>query len=177
MIAANMRAVALIATSLGVLAGTAVTAAAATQVTPAAAAPCAPSDVSLRQVTNAAPPSPDVETVYALQNGGATPCRVSGGVNIRLFDAQGKLIELRFAARNRMAMLLTLAPGDEATFSISFAPHAPMESVTTARIEVYVAAQLVPVSAPTTIAAFSGPAVRVSNLRLVPSTPSRLMLP
>jgi hypothetical protein len=94
-----------------------------------------------------------------------------------LFDAQGKLIDVRFAVRNTMAMLVTLAPGDEASFSIAFSPHPPMESVTTARIEVDLAPQLVPVSAPTTIAAYSGPLVRISNLRRTPPVRARLMLP
>ena len=173
MIAATMRAVAVIATSLGVIAGAAVPAA-GSEAAPAAAAPCTPSDLALRQVKNPASP-PDADAVYALKNRGTTTCTVSGSVGIRLFDAQGKLIDLHFAVRNTMATLVILAPGDEATFSISFAPHAPLESVTTAHIEVYLAAQLVPVSAPTTIAAYAGPAVRVSNLRLTPPAPSKFM--
>ena len=172
-----MRAVAIGATALGVLAGAAVPAAAASKAAPAVAPPCATADLALRQAKSPEPPSPDAEAVYALQNRGTAACSVSGAVAIRLFDAQGKLIDVRSAVRNTMAMLVTLAPGDEATFGVSFAPHPAMESVTTARIEVSIAAQLVPVSAPTTIAAYSGPALRISNLRLTPAAPSRLMLP
>ena len=178
MIAVAIRAVAVSATSLFVLAGLAAPAAAASDPGAAAVPQCATSDLALRQVKSAATtPSPDAEALFALQNAGAASCTVSGGIGIRLFDAQGKPIELRFAVRNTMAMLITLAPGEEATFSVGFAPHPPMDSVTTARIDVYLTPQSAPVSAPAAIAAYGGPAVRVSNLRRTAVIPAKFMSP
>ena len=177
MIAVAIRAVAVIATSLGTLAGLPATAAAASEAAAPVVPQCATSDLALRQVKNAAPPSLDTDVVFALQNVGAASCTVSGGIGIRLFDAQGKPIELHFAVRYAMAMLIVLAPGDEASFSITFAPHPAMESVTAARIDVYVTAQSAPVSAPATIVAFSGPAVRISNLRRTTVIPAKFMSP
>ena len=177
MIAVAIRAVVVIATSIGILAGLAAPAVAASEAAAAVVPQCATSDLALRQVKSAATPSPGTEAVFALQNVGAASCTVSGGVGIRLFDAQGRPIELRFAVRNAMPILIALAPGDEASFSVAFAPHPPMESATAARIDVYVTPQSAPASAPATIVAYSGAAVRISNLRRITVIPAKFMSP
>lgn len=137
---------------------------------PAGAQPCAPADLLLRQAAPAAAatPSPDApvpDAIYVLKNRGAVACTISGGVGVRLFDPNGDAIALRVAPRNAMPLLLTLAPGDEASFTVSFAPHGTARCATSARIEVYLAPQLAPLAAATSLQACSGATMTVSNLR------------
>jgi hypothetical protein len=102
--------------------------------------------------------------IYALKNSGSDACRVSGGVGIRLYDASGAAFPLRFAPRTLMAMLLTLQPGAEASFTVSFAspPKAPCAS--SARIEAFLAADATPIAAETSLPVCDG-LVTISNLR------------
>jgi uncharacterized protein DUF4232 len=139
--------------------------------------PCVASDLSLREVS--APAAPDPSALYALENTGSAACRISGGVGIRLFDPDGKPIPLRFAPRTAMALLLTLAPGQEASFTVTTGPHASGRCAPSARIEVFVAPQPVPVAAKTAFVVCAGGLTRVSNLQLgvpsaVPSAPASL---
>jgi hypothetical protein len=158
------------ATERGMVAQAAATAA---PVTP----PCEPADVTLREVSVAGGALP--QGVYALRNHGAGACRIAGRVGIRLFDAQGKPIPLRIGPNSAMPVLLTLAPSDEATFTVTYGRPGTEQCTTSARIEVYLAPQPVPVSAPTSFVGCAYPALRISNLRLGAPTrpPSALPSP
>ena len=135
--------------------------------------PCAPSDLSLRQAGRTSPTDPAAGTIFVLRNRGAAPCRLVGGVGIRLFDADAKEISLRFAPRTMMAMLLTLAPDAEASFTVTALPHDATDCTAGTRIDVSIPGQPAPVSAQTTLAGCSGTVLAVSNLRLgVPLTRS-----
>jgi hypothetical protein len=125
--------------------------------------PCASSDLVLRQAGAAASGPPD--TVFALKNAGSAACRISGGVGIRLFDAHGDPIALRVAPRNAMPMLLTLAPGEEASFAVAFVPQKTAQCTTSARLEAYLAPQTTPVAANVAVPVCTGTTVHVSNLR------------
>jgi hypothetical protein len=151
---------------LAVLGGTDAARAAEPGASPAAsaAAPaCATSALALREVTLGRPPG---EALFVLENRGDAACRISGSVGIRLFDAAGAPIPLQFAPRMAMALLLTLEPGAEASFTVAFAAQSPQRCVNAARIEVSLAAQTVPLSETTSMIACTGAPVRVSNLRL-----------
>jgi uncharacterized protein DUF4232 len=129
----------------------------------AAALPCASSALALREVTVGRPPG---EALFVLENRGDAPCVLIGSVGIGLFDAAGAAIPLRFAPRTKMAMRLTLEPGAEASFTVTFAAQPPERCVTAARIEVFITAQTTPLSATTSLIACTAGPVRVSNLRL-----------
>jgi hypothetical protein len=129
----------------------------------AAAPPCASSALALREVTVGRPPG---EALFALENRGDAACRIIGSVGIHLFDAAGAAIPVRFAPRTQMAMLLTLEPGAEASFSVTFAAQPPERCVTAARVEVFLTPQTAPLSMTTSILACTAGPVRVSNLRL-----------
>jgi len=166
---------AVIAAAAGVLAGLGAPAAAdptptATAAPAAATQPCASSDLALREVSATGGALP--EAVYALRNRGAAGCRISGSIGIRLFDAQGKPISLRFGPNSAMPMLLTLAAGDEASFTVTYGRLGTAQCVTSARIEVYLAPQLTPVSAATTFTACAFPSIRISYLRLAAPSPA-----
>ena len=166
-----------VATALLVLGGVSVPAPASAE-TPAppgaSLQPCASTDLALREAPPAAAGS-SAGTVFVLRNLAATACRITGGVGIRLLDANGNPIPLRFAPHTKMAMLLTLTPDGEASFTVSFAPHDSAGCAVAARIEVTIPAQLPVVSAPTTIVACSEAVVTVSNLRL--SAPAAVVPP
>ena len=128
--------------------------------------PCAPSDLTLREIPLGAAGGLDPVMAYALKNSGSAACRISGGVGIRLFDADGNAAQLRFAPRTAMPMLLTLAPGDEAWFTLTYVlPLAGAACTAAGRIEVFVPPQTAAVAVKTSLAACSGATVRVSNLR------------
>lgn len=128
--------------------------------------PCASSDLALRQVGMGAGGGPGAVVTFALRNRGTAACRMPGGVGIRLFDAQGGALPLRFAPRTAMALLLTLAPGDEASFTVSYAPpYGSIECKPAARIEVLVPPQFEAVGAKTSVPACTGAVMVVSNLR------------
>ncbi len=133
----------------------------------AAAPPCESSALALRQVRS---DGPGGDALFALQNRGDTACRIGGGVGIRLFDAAGAPLALHFAPRTKMALLLTLEPGAEASFTIGFAAQSAPGCVTAARIELDFTPQLAPknvaLSAPATLTACTAGPVRVSNLQL-----------
>ena len=150
------------------------------QAAPAAAPvtvpPCAAADLALREVGVAGGALP--QGVYAMRNRGTAPCRIAGRVGIRLFDAQGKAIPLRIGPNSAMPVLLTLAPGDEGSFTVTYGRTGTQECTTSARIEVYVAAEPMPVSAaPTSFIGCGYPALRISNLRLGVPTPAPSALP
>ena len=105
---------------LALLGGVEAAGAAAADVSPAALAPCESSALALREVTVGRAPG---DALFVLENRGAAACRIIGSVGIRLFDAAGGPIPLRFAPRTMMAMLLTLEPGAEASFTVTFAAH------------------------------------------------------
>jgi hypothetical protein len=128
------------------------------------AAPCAPAALALREVSETAGVLP--EAVYALGNRGAAACRISGSLGIRMFDAQGKPLPLRFGPNSTMATLLTLGPADEASFTVTYGRPGVAQCALAARIDVYLAQELPPVSAATSFTACALPAVRVSSLRL-----------
>jgi hypothetical protein len=132
----------------------------------AGVAPCAAPDLALREVRTGNDAEFAPYAIYALQNRGAAPCRIVGAVGIRLLDASGNAFPLRFAVRTLVAMLLTLPPGYEASFSVAYGPHAPQRCPASASIAVSAPAQTQAVTAPTTLAACTGPEVRVGNLRL-----------
>lgn len=167
-----MRPLAVLVTVLGFLEGTGSPALAA-EPNPAAATdqalrPCAPPDLALREVSATVGALP--AAVYGLRNRGAAACRISGTAGIRMFDAQGKQIELRFGPKSAMPMLLTLAPGDEASFTVTYGRTGTEQCATAARIDVYLPPQPAPISAATSFRACALPSLRVSNLRLgVPS--------
>ena len=129
-------------------------------------APCAAHDLALREVRTGNDGELAPYAIYALQNRGAAPCRIAGAVGIRLLDASGKAFPLRFAVRTLMAMLLTVPPGYEASFSVAYSPHAAQRCPASTSIAVFVPAQTEAVTAPATLAACTGPDVRVGNLRL-----------
>jgi hypothetical protein len=163
----DLRLLAALVAALGFLEATGAPAAA--EPSPAAAPagaiqPCATSDLALREVSATVGVVP--QAVYALRNRGTAACRISGAVGIRMLDAQGKPLALRFGPNSMMAMLLTLAAGDEASFTVTYGRPGTTNCATAARIDVYIAPQLTPVSAATTFTACALPSVRVSNLRL-----------
>jgi hypothetical protein len=132
-------------------------------------APCAASDLALREVVGKAGGTPPAMWTYAVKNRGAAACRLIGSAGIRLIDARGKEIPLHFGVRTMMAMLLTLRPGAEASFTVSYMPQARDASPSCekgARIEVFFPAQTTPLIAKSTMTGCSGLLVRVSNLRL-----------
>jgi hypothetical protein len=129
----------------------------------AVAPPCESSALALRQVTVGRPTG---DALFVLENRGDAACRIIGSVGIRLFDGSGTLIPLRFAPRTRMAMLLTLEPGAEASFTVTFAAQPPESCVTAARVEVFLTGQATPLSTTTSFVACTAGPVRVSNLRL-----------
>jgi Domain of unknown function (DUF4232) len=138
---------------------------------PAAAAPaavpeCAPSELGLREIAVKPDHGDPTEATYVLQNRGSVSCRIVGSVGIRLLDPQGNSVPLRFAVRNAMAMLLTLAPGGEASFTVSYVAPVPARCAAADRIAVFVPPQTTAVTAPATIAACTGGQVRVSNLSM-----------
>ncbi len=142
---------------------------------PAAVAACAAQDLALREVRTAPAGELASNAVYALQNRGVAPCRIVGPAGIRLFDANGTAFALRFAVRNVMAMLLTLPPGYEASFVVSYVPHAPQLCPVSASITVYLPAQTASLTAPATLAACTGSELRVGNLRLGIPLPAGLI--
>jgi hypothetical protein len=139
-------------------------AAASTAAPAQTAAPCTPAALALREVSATAGVLP--EAVYALGNRGAAACRISGAVGIQMFDAQGKPLPLRFGPNSTMATLLTLGPADEASFTVTYGRPGVAQCAPAARIDVYLAPELPPVSAATSFTACALPAVRVSSLRL-----------
>jgi Protein of unknown function (DUF4232) len=176
--APNVHVLAVIATAAGLFAGLGTPASAADPAPGATATrPCTPADLSLREVgaTGGALPA----ATYALRNGAAAACRVSGLIGVRLFDAQGKPIRLRVGPNSAMPMLLTLAPGDEASFTITYGRTGTSQCVASTRIDVYLPEQSVPLSAPATFTGCAFPSVRISALRLgAPSpAPSPLSMP
>jgi hypothetical protein len=157
-----------VATALLILGGVGVPVPASAESTtaPAGVQACAPSDLSLREAPPADADDSAPGTAFVLRNHGLTACRITGGGGIRLLDASGNAIPLRFAPRTKMAMLLTLDPGAEASFTVSFAPHDLVRCAVAARIEVTIPGLPTAVSAPTTIVACGDAVVTVSNLRL-----------
>jgi hypothetical protein len=135
-------------------------------------APCVARDLALREVRTGDAGELAPYAIYALQNRGAAPCRIVGTVGIRLLDAGGNAFPLRFGVHILMAMLLTLPPGYEASFSVAYAPHAPQRCPASTSIAVFVAAQTEAVTAPSTLVACNGPEVRVGNLRLGVALPA-----
>ena len=129
----------------------------------AVAPPCESSALALRQVTVGRSPA---DALFVVENGSDKACRIIGSVGIRLFDDSGAPLPLRVAPRTLMAMLLTLEPNAEASFTVTFAAQPPERCVTAARIEVFLAAQTTPLSTTTSLLACTGAPVRVSNLRL-----------
>jgi Protein of unknown function (DUF4232) len=131
---------------------------------------CAPSDLALREVgkTHDAHPA---GWIYAVKNHTGSACRIVGSPGLRLFDASGKELPLKFAPRTMMAMLLTLAPGAEASFTVSYGPQHGTNTATdckrAARIEAFFPDERSPLSAKSTLPACAGLLVNVSNLRLV----------
>jgi hypothetical protein len=136
---------------------------------PVSLRPCAASDLVLREVIGKADGAPPAVWTYAVKNRSGSACRLVGSAGFKLLDASGKELPLHFAPRTMMAMLLTLAAGNEASFTVTYAPHArdaATDCAKSARIEVFFPDQLAPLSAKTTMPACSGLVVRVSNLRL-----------
>jgi Protein of unknown function (DUF4232) len=174
----DLRPLAVLATAFGFFAlGGALAAAAEPQpaASPGAAAravtACAPSDLTLREVSATAGALPSA--VYALRNGGSAACRIAGEVGIRMLDAHGATLRLRFGPNSMMPVLLTLAAGDEASFTVTYGRAGTAQCGTAARVEVYLPPNTTPVGAPTTFTACALPSVRVSALRLgVPAAPS-----
>ena len=139
-----------------------------TNAPPAQLRACAASDLALREVIGKADGAPPAMWTYAVKNRSGSACRLIGSAGIRLLDARGKELPLRFAPRTMMAMLLILASGNEASFTVSYAPHARdagSECTKSARIDVLFP-QLAPMSARSTMPACTGLLVHVSNLRL-----------
>ena len=141
----------------------------------AGAAPCAVQDLTLREIRTVPAGELAPDAIYALQNRGTAPCRIAGAIGIRLLDASGNAFPLRFAVRTTMAMLLTLPPGYEASFTVAYAPHAALSCPASASIAVYVPAQTEPIVAPATIMACTGPEMRVGNLRIGIPLPAGLV--
>jgi Protein of unknown function (DUF4232) len=131
--------------------------------------PCAPSDLVLREVGKTGSAG-TAAWVYAVKNRSGSACRLIGSVGFRLFDAHGNELRLQFAPRTMMAMLVTLPPVNEASFSASYAPQYTTNTATyckrSARIEVLFPDQRAPLSAKSTMPACTGLLVRASNLRL-----------
>lgn len=164
----NLRVLAVIALAAAASAGLGARASAADTVPakePAAPAarPCAPADLTLREVSATAGALP--EAVYALRNRGAAACLIAGSVGIRLFDAQGKPIPLRTGPNSALPAQLALAVGDEAWFTVTYGRTGTSQCVTSARIEVSLPAQTTPLSAPTGFTGCAFPSIRISNVR------------
>jgi Protein of unknown function (DUF4232) len=126
-------------------------------------APCA--DLALREVRTYPSGEPAPDAIYAVQNRSAAPCRIAGNVNIRLLDRTGGAFALRFGVRTMLAVLLTLPPGYEASFTVGYAPHPAQRCPVSTSIAVFVPGRTEPLTAPSTLVACSGPDVRVGNLR------------
>ena len=74
-----------------------------------------------------------------------------------------------------MAMLLTLPPGYEASFTVGYVPRGAQGCPASTSIAVSMPAQTEPLAAASTIMACTGPEVRVGNLRIgVPLPPGLL---
>jgi hypothetical protein len=114
------------------------------------------------------------EGVYVVENRGAAACRITGGVSIRLLDAQGNEVPLGFAPRTMMAMLLTLAPGAKASFTVKYVTIPAKSCPLASRIAAYFPGQTTPLTAQANIEACTGSVVLVSNLRAGLPPPSRL---
>lgn len=127
--------------------------------------PCAVPDLGLREIRTAPPGTVAPDAIYAFQNRGRAPCTIAGAVGIRLIGPDGSVFPLRFAVRNAMAMVITLAPEHEASFTVAYGPHAPARCPASTSIDVLVPAQATPLRAPATVMACAGSEVRVSNLR------------
>lgn len=142
---------------------------------PADIAPCAAHDLAVREVRAAASGEPAPDAIYALQNRGAVPCRIAGNLGIRLLDANGGAFALRFGMRTMIAIVLTLPPGYEASFTVAYAPHAPQRCPASTSIAVFVPGQPEPLTSPSTLMACTGAEIRVGNLRAgVPLAPGML---
>jgi hypothetical protein len=128
-------------------------------------APCEVSDLTLREIRTAPPGALAADAIYAMQNRGRAPCTIVGAVGIRLTGADGKAIPLRFAVRNTMAMVITLVPEHEASFTVAYAPPVPAKCAVSTNIDVFVPTQTTPVRAPATLMACTGAQARVSNVR------------
>jgi Protein of unknown function (DUF4232) len=133
---------------------------------------CRPQDLALRDA-GADPSSDATRERYALQNVGLGPCRISGWLNAVLRDANGAPIVLQVAPRNKMAMLLALARGHEASFTIAYpgsgGPNGEQRCVAAQTIAVTIAGATTPLVAPTRITPCppaTGPGMRISNLQL-----------
>ena len=159
-----------VATALLVLGGAGLPAPASAQ-TPESAPSCFAANLSLREAPSPDGVAPSTATVFVVRNLGTMACRITGGLGIRLFDADGNAIPLRFAPRTMMALLLTLAPGAEASFTIGFGPHDAARCTIAARVEVAIPGQLPALGAPVTMTACSDAVATVSNLRLGLSAP------
>jgi hypothetical protein len=128
--------------------------------------PCAPSELALRDAGRTASGT-GPGTVFALRNLGASPCRLNGGVGVRLYGADGKQIPLQFGPNDLVLRTgLTLAPGEEASFTLAFAPPASSDCATAARIEVVLSGRPSAVAAATALAACPGATATISRLRL-----------
>jgi hypothetical protein len=140
---------------------------------PADTTPCA--DLALREVRTVPSGEPAPDAIYALQNRATAPCRIVGNVTIRLLDANGGAFPLRFGIRTMIAILLTLPPGYEASFTVAYAPHAPQRCPASTSIAVFVPGQIDPITAQSTLMACTGPDVRIGNLRAgIPLPPGSL---
>ncbi|GAC1578167.1 MAG: hypothetical protein NVS3B7_11720 [Candidatus Elarobacter sp.] len=107
-------------------------------------------------------------TVFALRNRGPQACRIAGNVGVRLLDERGTPYPIQTAPRATMAMLLTLASGREASFSLGYT-RAIVACPSSAFVEVYVPPQPDPIRVQAHVPACTGtgaPQLRVSNLRL-----------
>lgn len=126
---------------------------------------CAVSDLAVREIRTAPPGALASEAIYALENRGRAACTIAGPVGIRLIGPDGNAFALRFAARNTMAITITLVTEHEASFTVAYAPPVPAACPVSTGIEVYVPTQTTPVRAPATLMACAAPQVRVTSLR------------
>ena len=142
---------------------------------PGDVAPCTVRDLALREVRALPGGQPAPDAIYALQNRATAPCRIAGTINIRLLDANGGAFALRFGIRTMIAILLTLPPGYEASFTVAYAPHPPQRCPASTSIAVFVPGQSEPLTAQSTLMACTGPDVRIGNLRAgIPLPPGSL---
>lgn len=139
----------------------------ATLAPPAAhVATCDVHDFDLREIRTVPAGAPAPDAIYAVQNRGSAPCRIASSIGVQLFGADGAAFALHFEMRRMLAMIVTLPPGYEGSFTVAYAPPAPARCATSTSIAVYVAAQTTPLTAPATLMACTSGNVRVGNLRL-----------
>lgn len=142
---------------------------------PAPALPaCLPADMHLREVRTVPAGRLASRAIYALQNRGAA-CSITDTVVLQLLDADAKAISVRYVPRRTTPHVLALAPGMEASLTVSYEPPVPANCKPAAMVTIGFAPDRTPIPATATIVGCARALVRVSDLRIGIPLPPGLM--